>query len=214
MNPQEQNILANLAVKSMTDQQLRHNLINDTHNTLLNAGIELGADPPNIIAIADTELLFNVIVPLTPLPASQQLLTLPLPHPTPFLIMVWIMTNVQNNTELAPKLLTDPVAVLKDMGVSGPENVVIKVWRETESTRYLGLPYAGSTTSVPQFAQSAAAKSKSPSHPNVNINVNVNANVEVNAVTLVNAAAVANVEAALQVSSALVAAEVIVVLVI
>jgi hypothetical protein len=215
MTPQEQNIVANLIIQSMSDQNVRNSLLSNPAGTLTSAGVNLGAQPPTIVAVADTETLFNVIVPLAPLAPAQQLLTLPLPNPTPFLIMVWIMTNIQNKTPLTSSLLNDPVSVLKQMKVDLPKDVQIKVWQETPTTRYLGIPYFGSTSVVPPHFQSAAAKSKHPSSPvNTNINVNVNANVEVNAVAIVNAAAVANVEAALQVSSALVAAEVIAVLVI
>lgn len=219
MTPQEQNIVANLAIQSMTDMTLRANLLSNTEQALTNAGVNLGSPAPNIIAVADTNALFNVIVPITPLAPSQQLLTLPTPNPTPFCIMVWIITNVQQNTALAPSLLASPVPVLRSMGVTYlPADVEIKVWQETQTTRYLGLPYYGSTAMLPPklAVHRVAAKKGHHSDPpvNVNVNVNVNANVEVNAVAVVNAAAVANVEAALQVSSALVAAEVIAVLVV
>jgi hypothetical protein len=131
--------------------------------------------------------------------------------------MVWIMTTVQAGGQLAAQLLQNPVGVLAGMGVNLPQGTQIKVWQETQSQRYLGIPYYGSTSAVPvQIVGIVAKGGKTPTPPpvNTNINVNVNANVEVNAVAVVNAAAIANVEAALQASSALVAAEVIAVLVI
>jgi hypothetical protein len=215
MTPQEQNIVANLVVQSMNDQNLRNQLLANPAAVLTASGVNLGTQPPTIIAVADTETLFNVIVPIAPLAPSQQLFNLPLPYPTPFLIMVWIMTNVQSNTPLAPSLIADPVSVLRQMGVQLPADIQIKVWQETPTTRYIGLPYYGSSSTVPSHFQSAAAKHKHPTPPvNTAINVNVNANANVNAVAMVNAAAITNVEAAINVSSAVVAAEVIAVLVI
>jgi nitrile hydratase alpha subunit len=218
MTPQEQNIVANLVVQSMTDEAVRNNLLSNPTGTLTAAGVNLGPQPPTIVTVADTSTLFNVIVPLTPLGPAQQLLTLPLPSPTPFCIMVWIITNIQQNTPLAASLIADPLSVLRGMGVKYlPAGTQIKVWQETQTTRYLGLPYYGATSAVPpqlHIQSITGKKHHTPPPVNVNVNVNVNANVEVNAVAVVNAAAVANVEAALQVSSALVAAEVIAVLVI
>jgi hypothetical protein len=216
MTSQEQNIVSNLVIQSMTNATVRNELVSNTAQYLQQNGVNLGNNPPALTAIADTETLFNVIVPVAPLGPTQTLTQLPLPNPTPFCIMVWIMTTVQAGGSLAAQLLQNPVGVLTGMGVRLPQGLQIKVWQETQSQRYLGLPYYGSGSAVPVQFVSVAAKGKHPTPPpvNNNINVNVNANVQVNAVAVVNAAAVANVEAALQVSSALVAAEVIAVLVI
>lgn len=215
MTPQEQNVVASLVLQSMTNQTVRQSLLANPAGVLTQNGVNLGPQPPTITAVADTETLFNVIVPITPLPPAQQLLNLPLPNPTPFTIMVWIITNIQQNTPLAASLKTDAMSVLRGMGVKYlPAATEVKVWVETPTQRYIGLPYFGSTSAVPQAVRLHSLAGKKHPAANVNVNVNVNANVEVNAVAIVNAAAVANVEAALQVSSALVAAEVIAVLVI
>ena len=120
MTPQEQNIVANLVVQSMTDEAVRNGLLSNPTGTLTAAGVNLGPQPPTIVTVADTGTLFNVIVPLTPLGPAQQLLTLPLPSPTPFCIMVWIITNIQQNTPLAASLIADPLSVLRGMGVKYP----------------------------------------------------------------------------------------------
>jgi hypothetical protein len=214
---QDQNIIATLVVQSMTNPTVRNNLLANPVQYLTEQGVNLGPPPvPTITAVADTETLFNVIVPLAPLGPTQTLSTLPLPNPTPFCIVVWIMTTVQANGSLAQPLLQDPVGVLKGMGVNLPAGTQIKVWQETQNQRYLGIPYFGSGSAVPVQFVSVAAKGKHPTPPpvNQNINVNVNANANINAVAIVNAAALTSVEAAINVSSAVVAAEVIAVLVI
>ncbi|MBV8834371.1 MAG: nitrile hydratase subunit alpha [Acidobacteriaceae bacterium] len=216
MTPQEQNIVSNLVVQSMTNAMVRNELIANPTQYLEQNGVNLGQSPPALTAVADTETLFNVIVPVTPLGPTQTLPQLPLPNPTPFCIMVWIMTNVQAGGSLANQLLQNPVGVLTSMGVHLPQGIQIKVWQETQNQRYIGLPYYGSGSAIPVQFVSVAAKGKHPTPPpvNNNINVNVNANVDINAVAVVNAAAVTNVEAAINASSAVVAAEVIAVLVI
>jgi hypothetical protein len=216
VTPQEQNIVSNLVIASMTNAQVRNELQNDTMPYLQQNGVNLGPNPPKITAVADTETLFNVIVPFAKLGPTQTLPQLPLPNPTPFCIMVWIMTTVQAGGPVAAQLLQNPVGVLEGMGVKLPKGIQIKVYQETATQRYIGLPYYGSGAAVPVQFLSVAAKSKHPTPPpvNNNINVNVNANLNINAVAMVNAAAVTNVEAAINVSSAVVAAEVIAVLVI
>jgi hypothetical protein len=217
MTSQDQNIISTLVVQSMTNPSVRNNLIADPAQFLQQQGVNLGPPPvPAIQAVADTETLFNVIVPFAPLAPNQTLSTLPLPNPTPFCIMVWIMTTIQAKGPLAPALLQDPVKVLTGLGVHLPAGTQIKVWQETQNQRYIGIPYFGSSSAVPVQFVSVAAKGKHPTPPpvNQNINVNVNANANINAVAIVNAAALTNVEAAINVSSAVVAAEVIAVLVI
>jgi hypothetical protein len=217
MTSQDQNIISTLVVQSMTNPMVRNNLLADPAQCLSEQGVNLGPPPvPTITAVADTESLFNVIVPFAPLAPNQTLSTLPLPNPTPFCIMVWIMTTVQAKGPLAQPLLQDPVSVLTGMGVHLPAGTQIKVWQETQSQRYLGIPYFGSGSAVPVQFVSVAAKGKNPTPPpvNQNINININANSNVNAVAIVNAAALTSVEAAINVSSAVVAAEVIAVLVI
>jgi len=216
MTPQQQNIVSNLVVQSMTNPQVRNDLIANPIGYLQQNGVSFPPNPPALTAVADTATLFNVVVPLAPLGPTQTLPQLPLPNPTPFCIFVWIMTNVQAGGALAAQLLQNPVGVLTNMGVHLPQGIQIKVWQETPTQRYIGLPYYGSGAAIPVQFVSVAAKNKNPTPPpvNNNINVNVNANANVNAVALVNAAAVTNVEAAINVSSAVVAAEVIAVLVI
>jgi hypothetical protein len=217
MTSQDQNTIAQLVIQSMSNPTVRNELIANPAGYLTQHGVNLGPAPvPTITAVADTETLFNVIVPLAPLGPTQTLLGLPVPNPTPFCLMVWIMTTVQINDPLAPSLLQDPVSVIRQLGVNLPAGIQIKVWQETQNQRYIGIPYFGSGSSVPLNFVSVAAKSKNPTPPpvNQNINVNMNANANINAVALVNAAALDNVEAAINVSSALVAAEVIAVLVI
>lgn len=216
MSPQDQNTVASLVIQSMSNPSIRNNLIANPVEFLQSQGVNLGPAPiPTITVVADTETLFNVIVPIAPLGPTQTLTQLPLPNPTPFCIMVWIMTTVQANGPLAQPLLQNPVAVLQQQGLTLPAGTQIKVWQETQTQRYLGIPYFGSGSSVPVSVLMAVGK-KHPTPPpvNNNINVNVNANANINAVAMVNAAAITNVEAAINVSSAVVAAEVIAVLVI
>jgi hypothetical protein len=204
------NTIAELVVQSMTDATLRANLLQNPAQVLQEHGIQV-PDTPRIVTVADTDTLFNIVVPQTPLTPTQQLVTLP-PNPTPFQIGAWIVTHVQLGGTLAAELQANPVSVLTGMGVNLPSRMQIQVLVDTPLIRHMALPYFGSPAHVPNTVMSGALGKGSP--VNVNVNVNVNANVQVNAVAVVNVAAVGNVEAALQVSSALVAAEVIAVAII
>jgi len=150
MTSEDQNTIASLVIQSMTNPLIRNELIANPAQTLANNGVDLGPQPiPTITPVADTETLFNVIVPLAPLGPTQTLSQLPLPNPTPFCIMVWIMTTVQAGGPLASMLVQDPVQVLRQQGVNLPSGIQIKVWQETQDQRYLGLPFFGSGSVVP-----------------------------------------------------------------
>ena len=215
MTPQEQNIVANLALQSMQDANIRNALLSDPIGTLRQHGLNI---PPTatafkVVAVEDTATLFNLVVPTVPLQSNLQVTQLPT-NPTPFAIATWIITNVQQKTPLASSLASDPVPVLQQMGVNIPSGVQIKVWQETSNTRYMVLPYFGSPASIPAQLQGKVALDKDT--VNVNTAVNVNAEVTVNAVAIVNAAVLAAVavESAVGASSAVVATEVVVVLII
>ena len=206
------NKIADLVMQTMTDANLRTQMLQNPAQVLQQNGIQV-PDTPRLVTVADTDTLFNIVVPITPLTPQQQLTSLP-PNPTPFQIAAWIVTHVQLGGTLAANLVANPVAVLTGMGVNMPNRMAIQVLVDSASIRHMALPYFGSTSHVPNTVTSGALGKGGGGNTNVNVNVNVNANVQVNAVAVVNAAAVANVEAALQVSSALVAAEVIAVAII
>src|SRR3974390_1180632 len=104
MTPQEQNTVSSLVIQSMTNATVRNELVSNPAQYLQQNGVNLGPNPPAITAVVDTETLYNVVVPVAPLGPTQTLPKLPLPNPTPFCIMVWIMTNVQAGGTLASQL--------------------------------------------------------------------------------------------------------------
>lgn len=141
--------------KASHEPAYKKELLKHPKEVLSKEGVDI--EKKKINCYENTSRDFHVIVPSKPLEEKQKLSTLS-KNASLEQIMRFIITQVQTNTSLKERLLSNASEVLKEKGVKLPQNLNIHVHQSTPDTGCLVVPRAPTNdTELNDFEMQAIA---------------------------------------------------------
>lgn len=155
--------VANVISKAMTDPAFHNQLMTSAADALQSQGITLPAGT-SLQVLENSDTLANLVIPAKPAnlsgDAAQEVTSLASSSAAPTSALdAWakLVIDSWQDAELKQRLLSDPAAVLTERGITLPPGLKVRVVEATNSTSYVVLPAAPSSSSALTIGQVAAS---------------------------------------------------------
>jgi hypothetical protein len=193
-------IIGEVLARAVRDEPFRRKLVADATGTFREAGVKV---PPGVTykVLQDTATLKHVVVPNGPLPPQSRVEALPR-NPTPLQITLYLITKGQSDAAFKARAINNTEQVLREIGVTLPPGIQIKVVPNTERERNVVVPAPRRAPGELEDTQLAAVAGGKGDVTSVKTNVNVTAEAMANEVAVANVAGATNAAGATNVVAA------------